>query len=130
MRILTLSLALLIALPAISDAQPRRARDAANDSETTAHCAIERIAVARGGGALLCGGTLYAFNGGTAPGGISAFMSWAIDARSRQASARDTITIEHAQSDAAHQAICADINMPAPTNRQSISCRALRAAYR
>lgn len=127
---LALSMAMLASLVGQADAQPRRAAAVSDDGQGTTQCAIERIAMARGGAALLCGGTLYAFNGGTAPGGISAFMSWAIDARSRQASARDTITIEYGPADAAHQAICADINMPAPTNRQSISCRALRAAYR
>ena len=127
---LALSMAMLASLAGQADAQPRRAAAATDDGQGTTQCAIERIAMARGGAALLCGGTLYAFNGGTTPGGISAFMSWALDAQARQTSARNTITIEHGPADAAHQAICADINMPSPSNRQPISCRAIRATYR
>lgn len=131
MRLILAIIAMLVLAQAAGAQQ--RARMNTQSAETgsgTESCQIQRIAISRGGAALLCGSRLYAFDGGTAPGGISAFMSWALDARSRQASARDTITIEFEPANNVHQAICAAVNMPGPTNRQPLTCRAIRAAYR
>ena len=132
MRMLIAAFAALFLFAPLAEAQQRAIHTAqpAEPASGQENCRIERIVMARGGAALLCDGRLYAFDGGSQPGGISAFMSWAIDARGRQASARDSVTIVFGPADAAHQAICDAADMPGPTNRQPITCRAIHAAHR
>jgi len=99
----------------------------------TEQCRIDNIAFARSGVALIarCGEgvrTILATDGGNRPGGVSAFMNWAIEAQNGQTSARDTLTINHRNPGAASQAICNELNPSGPSRRASIPCREIVSA--
>lgn len=92
-----------------------------------AQCRIAEIVVARGGAGFVCdmgsdGRVLMATDGGTQPGGVSAFMSWILDAKNSQTSARAHITVNYEAADTATQAVCDASALRGQTARQPITC--------
>jgi len=124
-----LALAAGITTPALAqDTGTTRLRDAVSDQ-----CQIDSIAYARSGVAIIgtCGEggpMVLASDGGTRPGGVSAFTSWAIAAKAGQTSRRNTVTIRHREPGSATQAICAELAAPGPTRRQGAPCREIVSA--
>ena len=130
-RLVLPGLILALSLPAVGLAQDTgttRVRPA-----VTEECRIENVAFARSGVALIarCGEgvrTVLATDGGNRPGGVSAFMSWAIDAQNGQTSGRDTLTINHRNPGAASQAICDELGLSGPSRRNTAPCREIVSA--
>jgi hypothetical protein len=120
--------ALVFSSFAAADAQQRAMRGAQSDraQDGVAYCNIGDVVFARGGAGFVCelenGPALMATDGGTRPGGISAFMSWLIDAGNRQGSARGFITVNYEAADAATQAICDASRLRGASNRSPIPC--------
>jgi hypothetical protein len=92
-----------------------------------AQCRIAEIVFARDGAGFVCdmgsdGRVLMATDGGTRPGGISAFMSWLIETDGNQTSARATITVNYEAADAATQSICDASGLRGASARSPITC--------
>ena len=124
-----LALSACITTPVMAqDTGTARVREPVSDQ-----CQIESIAYARSGVAIIgmCregGRMVLASDGGTRPGGVSAFISWAIAARAGQASPRNMVTIRHRDPNSATQAICAELAVPGPTRRAGAPCREIVSA--
>lgn len=129
MRLL-FALVLLTSFAAAADAQQRPMRGAQNADRPgpgSAQCRIAETAFTRGGAGFVCdmgsdGRVFMATDGGTQPGGISAFMSWLIDANDGQVSARDSITVNYEAADSATQAICDATGLRGTSARNPITC--------
>ncbi|MEE2525797.1 hypothetical protein V0U79_05415 [Hyphobacterium sp. HN65] len=128
-RTLTAAL-LLVSAASAADAQ-RRVMTGAQDTgmldSGSIECRIAETAFTRGGGGFVCdtgptGRIFMATDGGTRPGGISAFMSWLIEARNSQTSARDSITVHYDTADNASQAICDETGLRGASARNPIPC--------
>ena len=135
-RAIVISVAAAMIIAPVAEAQQRASARPAQQANAiqTSLCRVEAVAAARGGVAFVCveGGsnrTLIASDGGARPGGVSAMMTWMIDARDNSASNRGGATVRHQAPSAAAQRICDDLALPGPTNRQPRPCRELVAAY-
>jgi hypothetical protein len=120
--------ALLASLVGNAEAQRRAMTGAQNDraGDGVAYCNIGDIVFAREGAGFVCevenGPALMATDGGTRPGGISAFMTWMIDTQNRQGSTRGFITVNYEAADNATQAICDASRLRGASNRLPIAC--------
>ncbi len=125
--------ALSIAAPA--EAQRASARSIQDTAAVeTTQCSIASTGVSRSGTAFVCeagdaGCMLIASDGGTPAGGVSSITSWLIDARSRQTSARSSVTVRHAEPGQAEQRICDEFALRGASNRQPMTCRALVSVH-
>jgi len=130
-RSVLIGLALTIAYMAPAQAQDTgtsRVREPVRDE-----CQIESIAFARSGVAIVAtcgegGRLILVTDGGNRPGGVSAFISWALAAKSGQTSRRNTVTINHRDPNSASQAICAELAVSGQTRRQGTQCREIVSA--
>ena len=124
-----LALTICAATPVLAqDTGTTRVREPVSDQ-----CQIESIAYARSGVAIIgtCaegGRMVLASDGGTRPGGVSAFISCAIAAEAGQTSRRNLVTIRHRDPNSATQAICAELAVPGPTRRAGAPCREIVSA--
>ena len=122
--LISLALTVCVASPVLAqDTGTTRLREPVSDL-----CLIDSLAYARSGVAIIgtCGegGRLVlATDGGTRPGGVSAFISWAIAAKAGHTSRRNMVTIRHRDPSPATQAICAELAVPGATRRQGATCR-------
>lgn len=127
---MVLTLACLAAFGGDAFAQ-QRAISAAQTEERpgpgATQCRIGEIVYARGGAGFVCvtgsdGRILMATDGGTRPGGIAAFMSWLIEAKNNQTTARDVVTVNYDAADAATQEVCDASGLRAVAVRSPITC--------
>ncbi|WP_421790163.1 hypothetical protein [Hyphobacterium sp.] len=129
MRYLIALILMFAGMFALADAQQRAMRGAQSErpGPGSTQCLIRETVFTRGGAGFVCdqgsdGRVLMATDGGTRPGGVSAFVTWLIEADNNQVTTVDFITVNYEAADAATQAICDASGLRGASNRSPIPC--------